>query len=197
MSCKIIGEESLVMNVEADPVYIIKCAYNHMFLEKLSIKDTLTQVIHLYHHYYLITQNPHFTNLIVYHIQAYLELGFPYGEIEESLNPLLQRILDKKFPEFMKTFVRPSRTVNLSKERINNILGSWGNSSKNSGKKKDVIDDIINRLKNKIPGVKQYHTNLSGKGHSDRCTVLVINDSECYLKSPEGVYYTFKDDVNK
>lgn len=175
-----------------DHVTIIKLAYGNLYMGKISIKETLIQVISYYYEYYTITKDSKFKQLILDHVQAYLELGFSYEEICEFSDEILKDILGAQKDLFIRQHGTRQKKVNLSKEQISNILGSWKKAKLNSGKKTEIIDDIYYKIKNHICGVYEYHTNLFGKGPLDRCSVLVISEEECYLKNPEGICYTFK-----
>ena len=76
-----------------DHVTIIKLAYGNLYMEKISIKETLIQVISYYYEYYTITKDSKFKQLILDHVQAYLELGFSYEEICEFSDEILKDIL--------------------------------------------------------------------------------------------------------
>ena len=178
--------------MKMDHVKIIKLAYGNLYMEKISIKETLIQVISYYYDYYGITNDLKWKQLILDHVQAYLELGFPYEEVHKFCDEILKDILGKEKDLFIRQHSAHNKKVNLSKEQISNILGSWKKAKLNSGKKTEIIDDIYYKIKNHICGVYEYHTNLSEQGPLDRCSVLVINNEECYLKNPEGIYYTFK-----
>lgn len=185
-------EGAFIKKMDMDHVAIIKLAYSNLYMEKISIKETLIQVISFYYDYYGITNDLRFKQLILDHVQAYLELGFPYEETSQFCDEILNDLLGKEKDIFIRLHSFHKKKVNLSKEQISNILGSWKKAKSNSGKKTEIIDDIYYKIKNHICGVYEYHTNLSGQGPIDRCTVLVISDEECYLKNPEGICYTFK-----
>jgi len=112
--------------------------------------------------------------------------------VRQFSDEILKDILGAQKDLFIRQHGTRQKKVNLSKEQISNILGSWKKAKLNSGKKTEIIDDIYYKIKNHICGVYEYHTNLSGKGPLDRCSVLVISEEECYLKNPEGICYTFK-----
>lgn len=85
-----------------DHVTIIKLAYGNLYMGKISIKETLIQVISYYYEYYTITKDSKFKQLILDHVQAYLELGFSYEEICEFSDEILKDILGAQKDLFIR-----------------------------------------------------------------------------------------------
>lgn len=104
---------------------------------------------------YEITQDESFLIKAVWHIYAYLELGYPYisGELEfNRILNCLQLDINTVFPKKGWAY----KKVALKKSNINQILGRW-HPHFQSMKIEAAILDIIDKVENKKIGSFIYH----------------------------------------
>lgn len=134
----------------------------------------------------------------MWHIYAYMELGYPFQDGEESFHTILDYLhLDKKdvFPDEKWLY----KAMPLSKSAIRNILGKWS-PNLHSMKITDAVEDIIKNITEKSSGVYTYY---SGKVIAqDEDKTLWDKTFKLYIQSDEAVlydvnrnkYYTFRNE---
>ena len=129
------------------------------------------------------------------HMTAYLELGFPYVDMQKTFDVILQKyhlnmdqIVDKSYYVIKK---RP-----LRKCHVKAILGRW-NPKLHSHKIDDAVNDIIRRITHKEKGTYLYHTGkivaeTEGQVVWEKTFYLYVteNDSLVYDVN-RNQYYTF------
>ena len=80
----------------------------------------------------------------------------------------------------------------MNKAQVNSVFGRWYQMPNSCLKKSDMIDEIINNVKNQKKGIYTY------KSNSGRIIELVISDSECYLHDiTYARFYSFLKDSSK
>lgn len=92
----------------------------------------------------------------VWHIYAYLGLGFSYEEGEREFDTVLKH-LNKDREEIFPARQWIYKRVKLSKTNVRNLLGGW-NPVLHSMKINDVVSDILHRVENSEKGVYLYHS---------------------------------------
>lgn len=121
----------------------------------LNSKKVLLNSIEWLRCQYEITQDESFLIKAVWHIYAYLELGYPYisGELEfNRILNCLQLDINTVFPKKGWAY----KKVALKKSNINQILGRW-HPHFQSMKIEAAILDIIDKVENKKIGSFIYH----------------------------------------
>lgn len=123
-----------------------------------------------------------FLEKAIWHIYAYLELGYPYEMIEAEMEAVLLPFnLEKNeiFPYDKWKY----KKIKLNKNNVRNLLGNW-NPQLHSMKIKDVVEDIYENIKNRKEGKYEYH---SGK--------LLIDDENGKLWEQTYWLYIDEDDI--
>lgn len=144
------------------------------------------------------SQEISYLNKAMWHIYAYMELGYPFQDGEELFHTILDYLhLDKKdvFPDEKWLY----KAMPLSKSAIRNILGKWS-PNLHSMKITDAVEDIIKNITEKRSGVYAYY---SGKVIAqDEDKTLWDKTFKLYIQSDEAVlydvnrnrYYTFRNE---
>lgn len=125
----------------------------------------------------------------VWHIYAYLELGFPFESGEDEFRIVLNymgKSVEEVFPESR----RFNRELKLNKTNVRNLLGKW-NSKLQSMKIEEAVSDIIKKIQEKQEGEYLYHSGKMIKGSEDKR--LWEHTFKLYVKHDEAVFH----DINR
>ena len=123
-----------------------------------------------------------FLEKTIWHIYAYLELGYPYEMIEKEMDEVSLRLGIKK-DEIFPCGKWKYKKIKLSKNNVRKLLGNW-NPQLHSMKIKDVVEDIYENIKKRNLGKYEYH---SGK--------LIIDDESGKLWEQTYWLYVDEDDI--
>ena len=151
----------------------------------LNSKKVLLNSIEWLRCQYEITQDESFLIKAVWHIYAYLELGYPYisGELEfNRILNCLQLDINTVFPKKGWAY----KKVALKKSNINQILGRW-HPHFQSMKIEAAILDIIDKVENKKIGSFIYHCGKmleqkDNKALWEKTFVLRVTEDEAVLQ---------------
>ena len=91
----------------------------------------------------------------VWHMYAYLELGFSYADGEEIFQTVLDFLCLTREEVFPIQYF--GKKVALNKSAIRKILGKW-NPKLHSMKVSEAVNDILGNIKNKNTGTYIYHS---------------------------------------
>ena len=155
----------------------------------LSSKDALEKSVVWLREKYEITGDVRYLNKAVWHIYAYLEMGYPYESAKEEFQAVLDALGEKEEEVFPKRSWG-SKKVPLKKMRINQLLGRW-NPGLQSMKISDAVEDIIEKARNTNVGEYTYHCGRVIK--QDGENTLWENTCRLYVRDEEVVFYN----VNK
>ncbi len=125
----------------------------------------------------------------IWHIYAYLELGFPFESGTEEFQAVLERMgkeAEEVFPESRYFY----RKLKLNKTNVRNLLGKW-NSRLQSMKVEEVVSDIIEKVQEKKEGEYVYHSGKVIKETKEK--TLWEHTFKLFVKQDEAVFY----DINK
>ena len=119
------------MDREENRLYIeaIKLAAGSVQYKNISVKDTMIKAVEQLYRYYEITMDEGYLETAFFHIQAYLEMGFPYEEREEVFDNILKNLGKRRELEFPKKFYC-AKKVKLNKTQVRSMLGRWPTSSR-------------------------------------------------------------------
>ena len=80
------------MQIRENGVYIeaIKLAAGSVQYKDISVKDTFIDAVFQLYQYYQNTENIKYLETSILHIQAYLEMGFPYEEGKDVFDLVLK-----------------------------------------------------------------------------------------------------------
>ena len=145
----------------------------------LSSKDILIRSVAWLREKYEMFHEELYLQKAVWHIYAYLDLGFPYEEGQKEFQKILSHLkltVEEVFP--------------LSKTNVRNLLGKW-NPRMHSMKITDAVEDIITKVAGKEEGEYTYY-----------CGKMLIQEGEealwehtfrLYIRKQEAIFY----DVNR
>ena len=118
-------------------------------------KTVLIESIQWLKEQYERTEDISYLEKAVWHIYAYMEMGYIYDDGQEEFDSVLHLLGKNRedlFPKSKWNLIR----VPLSKTKINTILGKW-NPKLQSMKVTEAVDDIICHAKNREEGTYLYH----------------------------------------
>ncbi len=167
----------------------IQLSLGNLESKGIPVKEVLIQSINWLYEKYKITTDIRYIYKAIWHIFAYLELGFLY-EDEKAIFLEIAKCVQKDPEEIFADYIGKYRVVPLKKSAIRKLLGRW-NPKLHSMKIEDAVNDIIEKVTQKELGEFLYH---SGK-------VIVENDKDglwehtfwLFVKENEILFY----DVNK
>lgn len=125
----------------------------------------------------------------VWHIYAYLELGFPFESGAKEFQAVLSH-LGKSAEEVFPPSRYFYRKMKLNKTNIRNLLGKW-NSRLQSMKVEEAVLDIIDKIQEKREGEYIYHSGRVVEQTEQK--TLWEHTFKLYVKQDEAIFY----DVNK
>lgn len=124
-------------------------------------------------------------------LQAYMELGFPYGEYKEEFNELMERLGTFKELQFAGQYF-PVAVLPLTKARIKTVISPWSASKYHTMPIGEVLEDIISKVNARQVGRYEYHSDLREDSQKDRVFELLINEDVVYLHDVQrDQYYMF------
>lgn len=176
----------LYNNVE---VQIIKIAVQNMESLGLVSKDILLKSIMWLKESYEKFQVTEYLEKAVWHIYAYLELGFPYEDGSDLFRVILEYLqldIEEVFPERKWLYKR----VPLNKTNVRNLLGRW-NPGLHSMKISDVVEDILNKVSTMQEGEYLYNSGKVISQNQDQ--MLWENTFKLYIRHEDA---TFHDVIN-
>lgn len=175
-------------------IEIIKLSISTLGYVGLSIKQCLEKIIYYLFDYYETDKNKKCLLCIVLHIQVYLEMGYDYDDNRECFDAVLQNLGTDRKTIFPKRFYQSTK-IKLNKSQVRSMIGKWNAS--NSMTISEVVDDIINKVKQHKEGIYYYKNNRGGKietkdAISGELYELVINGKDCYFHDiKRRKYFTF------
>lgn len=138
---------------------------------------------------YDITDDKQYLEKAVWHIYAYLELGYPYEYGREIFDEVLQK-LDQDKEELFPARKWHYKPVVLKRSNINQLLGKW-NPKLQSMKIKEAVEDIISNVEVGKKGKYLYHCGKIIRESDDE--TLWEKTFELYVYEDEAILR----DINK
>lgn len=134
----------------------------------------------------------------VWHIYAYLELGYPYESGQDVFDKVLQKLgqsREELFPA-NQWFYKP---IILKRSNINQLLGKW-NPKLQSMKIKEAVEDIVNNVEDGRKGTFLYHCGkiireIEGEMLWEKTFKLYVYEDEAILRDiNKNKYYLLKQE---
>ncbi len=176
------------MQNEGNNLYIeaIKLAAGSVQYKNLSIKNTFIEAVSQLYHYYTYSENIEYLNVAVLHIQAYLEMGFPYEDGKGMFDCILAKLGTSKELKFPTKFYEIKK-IRLNKTQIRSVIKKWPASPHQKLKIEDVVTDIIERIEKREIGIFYYRNVVMGDIYE-----LIVNEKEnLFHDLSRGIFYTF------
>ncbi|XCP83822.1 hypothetical protein ABXS75_12150 [Roseburia hominis] len=133
----------------------IKIAVRNLEGLRISSNKVLIKSVVWLRNMYECSGKEEYLEKAVWHIYAYLGLGFPYEEGEEEFRIILSH-LGKEREELFPARRWIYKKVKLSKTNVRNLLGGW-NPVLHSMKINDVVNDIVDKVAHLEKGIYSYH----------------------------------------
>lgn len=158
-------------------------------------KEILLKSIVWLRKYYERSLDRGFLEKAVWHAYAYLNLGFPYEEIEKEIQKIVAYLgtdIQEVFPEKQWKY----RKMKLTKTNVRNLIGRW-NPKLHSMNITDVVEDIIQNVREKRVGEYLYYSGkrIEQEGEKtlwEQTYKLYVNQDEAILHAlNKNVYYMF------
>lgn len=144
--------------------------------------------------YYKETSEKTYLEAALLHIHAYMEMGYEYEDKKAIFDYVLKNLGLERAIEFPKAYYT-SRKIKLNKTQVRSMIQRWPASKQRVGIN-DVVEDIINKVKNKKIGIHYYNSDPtpdSPKSTGDLYE-LVIGEQESYFHDiKRRRYFTFEE----
>lgn len=148
-------------------------------------KTVLIESIQWLKEQYERTEDNSYLEKAVWHIYAYMEMGYIYDDGQEKFDSVLYLLGKNREDLFPKNKWNQIR-VPLSKTKINTILGKW-NPKLQSMRVAEAVDDIIRHTKNREEGTYLYHCGKVIAGEGDE--KLWQNTFRLYINQEEAILH--------
>lgn len=167
----------------------IKLAYGSVQYKGLPIKETFFKSIDLLKNHYEETKNIRYLEVALLHIQAYLEMGFPYEQGESVFAEVLRKLGTTRESEFPRRFYASS-SIKLNKSQVRSMIRKWPASPYQKMKIDEVVADIIQKVQKKQSGIYYYQCAVTKEVYE-----LTIQEEEIFFYDvSRGLFYTFLED---
>lgn len=175
-----------------DELYLeaIKLSLLSLHARGINMEETFRLVLDLFSAYQEAEPSEKHLSLLNLFLQAGRELGlgpymscFPMNSLASSSRKLfsLKRGVNFEY-------------ISASSSAVGTALGKWSPSSGNSHRKKEAVDEILDRLRKREAGTSYYYTAAEADGIT-RLMELHIEDRICYLRDVgRGYLYLFRPD---
>ena len=176
------------MQIRENGVYIeaIKLAAGSVQYKDISVKDTFIDAVFQLYQYYQNTENIKYLETSILHIQAYLEMGFPYEEGKDVFDLVLKELGTTRELKFPQKFYF-AKKVKLNKTQVRSMIKKWPASPHQEMKIDEVVADIITKVKQHETGIYYYKSAVTKDMYE-----LVINEKEMFFHDlRRGIFYTF------
>lgn len=184
-----IVEESGMIRYNSIEVEIVKLGLRNIESLGLSGKEVLKQSVVWLREKYEAAKDERYLDKAVWHIYAYLEMGYPYESGREEFQVILDMLGEREEEVFPQRYWG-NQKIPLKKMRINRLLGKW-NPGLQSMKISDAVEDIIAKSSDRQVGEYTYHCGKIIKQDGDK--TLWEKTFKLYVREKEVIF----QDVNK
>ncbi len=172
----------------------IKLALDNIEDAGLDPKEVLKDSIGWLYERYSVTGNRSYLEQALYHIQAYVQLGFSYEEEQTMFDRILDILGVRKF-QIMFLDERYTKTVRLNKHQVRSMIGRW-NPKIQSMPINDVVDDVIDKVKYEKEGVYTYVSGRRQLGDreiaKDEYRLIIYGHKAQFFDIGKKLYYTIQ-----
>lgn len=183
------------LSIYAMEIEIMKITLGTLHYRGLEIQPTVKRSVEFMVMQYELLKEMKYLEIALIVMAAYLEMGGMYKAERELFDKVMAYIGIPKevlFPvsAFSGQFLKPN------KYQIRKLLGRWMPSKNNPMKIEEVVDDILDKIKNKKQGHYYYKytekMGISGKNKGVYLYELMITENECYFYDVKNnKYYRF------
>lgn len=167
-------------------VEAIKLAAGSVQYKNLSVRDTFIEAIHQLYQYYEYTSDNNYLETAIFHIQAYLEMGFSYEWGKNEFDIVLSKMGTTRELKFPRKFY-VEKKIKLNKQQVRSMIKRWPASPHQKMKIGEVVSDIISKVKSQRNGIFYYKCEVTEDIYE-----LVISEKETFFHDlRRGIFYTF------
>lgn len=164
----------------------IKLAAGSVQYKNLSVQSTFVEAVSQLYQYYIYSGNTQYLEAATLHIQAYLEMGFPYEDGEKIYNLVLEKLGTTREIRFPQKFFW-AKEIKLNKAQVRTMIKKWPASPHQKMRIDEVVADIIKKVNNNMLGIYYYKCAVT-----DDMYELVISEKETFFHDlRRGIFYTF------
>lgn len=181
----------MMIEVKRKDVEAVKLALKVAMRKGVHAQETLIGSIRFQVECYRWSEDERYLLSAMVSLQAYMELGFPYGEYKTEFDELMEKMGTFRELQFAGQYF-PVAVIPLTKARIKTVIGIWSTSKYHTMSIAEVLEDIMEKVRNREVGSYEYHSNLQADSRKDRVFELLISDGASYLHDVQkDQYYLF------
>lgn len=175
-------------------VETIKLALTGIEEVGLNSEDVLRDSIDWLYERYSASNTKAFLEQATKHMQAYVQLGFPYEKNEEVFDEILDLLqMDRSQIQFLDK--NCTKTIRLNKKQVRSMIGRWS-PHLHSMTINAVVDDIIDKVEHEKDGVYTYssgRTIACGRElPKDEYRLIVDGQTAQFFDLRRKLYYTIE-----
>lgn len=139
------------------------------------------------------SKNEHFRNLAEWEILACFSMGFPIPQ-----NPVIQQFIQERGIREKAQHGKKGKAVSANRSQVRAMIGKWMPSKAMPMTIGQVVDDIIEKVRDRKPGTWQYTYKRADSGknriRSEERYELVITGEECFFWDLKNYrFYIFEE----
>lgn len=169
----------------------IKLALRNLEHQGRKCKQILLCSIRWLREYYERTRDEDFLKKAVWHIYAYLDMGFPYKDGKEEFLYILG-CLHISAEELEPPLKEHHTKMKASKMRVCNLLGNW-NPRLQCMKIGEAVNDIIDKIDSRKIGEYTYHCGRLIKEENGEG--LWEHTFRLYIREDENIFYDVRNNL--
>lgn len=157
----------------------IKLAVGSTSYLGLSISEVFEASVQRLYSYYQETEDKCYVETALLHIKAYVEMGFEYEDKAVLFDHVLEELGMSRQLEFPKAYYY-SKKLKANKTQIRTMIKRWP-ASKFRINIDEVVQDILDKVKNREEGIYYYNSNPSpekANGTDGDLYELVVSEKE-------------------
>ncbi len=130
-------------------------------------------------------------NKAILFIEVYIELGFSYESHAQLFEQVFREsgLTDDEVLFFKRRF---AQKLKLNKSKIGSVLGRW-NPRYHSNTKKEVVEDILEKIRKKEPGEYFYYSRRKNSKQEDVYQLVIGSEGSYFCHVNEQRYYEFEN----
>lgn len=194
---KMIRTGDVRMNDEGmKDLYVMMLSLQSLQNRGITIKETFHRSVRTLLLWYQQSENMEYLDLALLHVQAYANMGFALDDREDTVRVILEKT-GKKKEDFIPRGYLIGKKIRLNKTQVRSMIGRWKPSRENPMTINEVIEEIIDRVKNHAEGryIYQYSRASGSTQEEPEVYELVINEEESYFYDVKNFrFYTFMEE---
>lgn len=181
----------MMIEVKRKDVEAVKLALKVAMRKGVQAQETLMGSIRFLVECHRWSEDERYLLSAMVSLQAYMELGFPYGEYKAEFDELMEKLGTFRELQFAGQYF-PVAVIPLTKARIKTAIGTWSASKYHTMPIGEVLEDIIGKVSTRQVGNYEYHSHLQEDSRKDRVFELLVNEEASYLHDVQrDQYYLF------